>query len=290
MPGARRISIGRPLVVGRIRERRSRPVPAPASSVTRSPRISSPGVGETRRQVVDLDDLRAADPEPVEHRRPRRRHGEHGDERREDDGEREGEAPAHDRPRSLVRRAGDDAPRDVRRLGPVERARERLQLALERRHDDLLRQLRAEAVERPRRPRLHGPAPDRRARRRSPARRARGGTGGRGRPGRGRRAGRWRRAARVRRSPSRTAASGDGAASPEAAVPATRSVIPARRPAERRRLRASFATIRSSHGRNGAPSRKRPSARYALTNPSCTASSASARSPAFTSATRNAMA
>ena len=34
----------------------------------------------------------------------------------------------------------------------------------------------------------------------------------------------------------------------------------ARRPAERRRLRASLATIASSQGRSGSPSRKRPSA------------------------------
>ena len=34
-------------------------------------------------------------------------------------------------------------------------------------------------------------------------------------------------------------------------------------------MRASFATIASSHGRNGAPSRKRPRARYALTKASC---------------------
>ena len=38
---------------------------------------------------------------------------------------------------------------------------------------------------------------------------------------------------------------------------ATRSASPARRPLDRRRLRASLATIRSSHGRNGAPSRNR---------------------------------
>ena len=52
-----------------------------------------------------------------------------------------------------------------------------------------------------------------------------------------------------------------------------------RRPAERRRFRASLATIRSSHGLSGAPRRKRPSARYALTKPSCAASSASAAFP-----------
>ena len=49
-----------------------------------------------------------------------------------------------------------------------------------------------------------------------------------------------------------------------------------RRPAERRRFRASFATIWRSQGRTGSPVRKRPSARHALTSPSWVASSASA--------------
>ena len=68
----------------------------------------------------------------------------------------------------------------------------------------------------------------------------------------GRRAGLALRAAAV--------VSGDGAASPQTTPPAP-SVRPARRPAARRRLRASFATIRRSQGRNGDPSRNRPSAR-----------------------------
>ena len=83
----------------------------------------------------------------------------------------------------------------------------------------------------------------------------------------------------VRCSPERSDASGDGAASPETSEVAARSARPARRPAERRRLRASLATMRKSQGRKGAPSRKRPSARHALTKPSCAASSASARVP-----------
>ena len=68
----------------------------------------------------------------------------------------------------------------------------------------------------------------------------------------------------ARSSRSRTADSGDGAASPGRRSSAARTASPARRPAERRRLRASLATIRSSHGRNGAPSRNRPSARMGL--------------------------
>ena len=76
-----------------------------------------------------------------------------------------------------------------------------------------------------------------------------------------------------------SAASGDGAASPEGSSVAARSARCARRPAERRRLRASLATICSSQGRKGAPARKRPSARQALTKPSCAASSASAALP-----------
>ena len=76
------------------------------------------------------------------------------------------------------------------------------------------------------------------------------------------------------------AASGDGAASPGAASAAARSASACRRPAERRRFLASLATMLSSQGRNGAPARKRPSARYALTNASCAASCASVSSPA----------
>ncbi|HLY95180.1 MAG TPA: hypothetical protein VKP14_10060 [Gaiellaceae bacterium] len=49
-----------------------------------------------------------------------------------------------------------------------------------------------------------------------------------------------------------------------------------RRPVERRRLRASFATICRSHGRIGAPGRNRPNARQAFTSASWVASSASA--------------
>ncbi len=58
----------------------------------------------------------------------------------------------------------------------------------------------------------------------------------------------------------RAVVSGDGATSPETTA-AARRASPARRPADRRRFRASFATIRSSHGRKGDPSRNRPSAR-----------------------------
>src|SRR3954464_14529249 len=68
-----------------------------------------------------------------------------------------------------------------------------------------------------------------------------------------------------------------------------RSVRAWRRPAERRRLRASLATIVSSHGRSGAPSRKRPSARHAFTKPSCAASSASAAFWVISKAVRKAM-
>src|SRR3954466_15830411 len=68
-----------------------------------------------------------------------------------------------------------------------------------------------------------------------------------------------------------------------------RSVRAWRRPAERRRLRASLATIVSSHGRSGAPSRKRPSARHAFTKPSCAASSASAGFWVISKAVRKAM-
>ena len=64
---------------------------------------------------------------------------------------------------------------------------------------------------------------------------------------------------------------------------------PARRPADRTRLRASFATIASSQGRNGAPSRKRPSAACAFTKASCAASSASAAERVITHAVRNAI-
>ena len=93
-----------------------------------------------------------------------------------------------------------------------------------------------------------------------------------------------RREQTARSSPDGLAASGDGAAPPETSC-AARSVSAARLPAERRRFLASFATIWSSHGRSGAPRRKRPSARQALTSPSWTASSASAGLPAMRYAT-----
>ena len=70
---------------------------------------------------------------------------------------------------------------------------------------------------------------------------------------------------------------------------AARSASPARRPAARRRLRASLATMAGSQGRNGAPARKRGSARHAFTNASCAASSASAEEPATRHAVRKAM-
>ena len=96
---------------------------------------------------------------------------------------------------------------------------------------------------------------------------------------------RRRSAARRERLSLRAAADdrpGDAVPSPEDVSVAARSTRCARRPAERRRLRASLATIRSSQGRKGAPSRKRPSARQALTKPSCAASSASLALPATT--------
>ena len=105
----------------------------------------------------------------------------------------------------------------------------------------------------------------RRARRRSPPRRAPGGTGGRAPRGRRSSSARAPSSSASRRSCARAAVSGDGAASPEIDRRGAAARAPARRPADRRRLRASFATICSSQGRNGAPSRKRPSARYALT-------------------------
>ena len=71
--------------------------------------------------------------------------------------------------------------------------------------------------------------------------------------------------------------------------PATRRTSAARRPPERRRLRASLATIVSSQGRRGSPLRKRCSARYALTKASWAASSASAASPVIRTAVRNAI-
>jgi len=76
-------------------------------------------------------------------------------------------------------------------------------------------------------------------------------------------------------------ASGEGAASPEGVAATVRSVRWARRPAARRRLRASLATICKIQGRNGAPGRKRWSADHAFTNPSWAASSASAALPAM---------
>ncbi len=60
---------------------------------------------------------------------------------------------------------------------------------------------------------------------------------------------------------ARSAASGDGAASARRRSSPARSSSAVRRPAARRWLRASLATMRSSHGRNGAPERKRCSAR-----------------------------
>src|SRR5262249_32076195 len=85
-----------------------------------------------------------------------------------------------------------------------------------------------------------------------------------------------------RRSDATSVASGDGAAPPEGPSPAARSARRSRRPADRRRLRASLPTISSSQGLNGAPVRKRPRARKAFTNPSWAASSASAAEPART--------
>src|SRR5215211_5207314 len=96
-------------------------------------------------------------------------------------------------------------------------------------------------------------------------------------------------ARRSRRSESRSAASGDGTASSGRRSSAARCASPALRPADRTLLRASFATIASSHGLNGAPSRKRASAAWALTNASWAASSASAAERVMAHAVRNAI-
>src|SRR5207248_621208 len=53
--------------------------------------------------------------------------------------------------------------------------------------------------------------------------------------------------------------------------------------------RASWATIRRSHGRNGFSSRNRPSARHAFSTASCAASSASAALPVMTYASLKAV-
>ena len=68
-----------------------------------------------------------------------------------------------------------------------------------------------------------------------------------------------------------------------------RSARPSRLPSARRRLRASFATIASSQGRNGAPRRKRGSARQAFVSPTWAASSASAALRAIRYAVRKAI-
>ena len=60
-----------------------------------------------------------------------------------------------------------------------------------------------------------------------------------------------------------TTASGDRAVPPGRWSSARRRATAVRRPAARRRLRASLATIVRSHGRNGDPGRNRGSARNA---------------------------
>ena len=77
------------------------------------------------------------------------------------------------------------------------------------------------------------------------------------------------------RRPGRRA--GRGAAARTAPTPGVPA--PPAGPTARCRLRVSLATIRSSQGRNGAPGRKRSRAAYALTNASCTTSSASPPAP-----------
>ena len=91
----------------------------------------------------------------------------------------------------------------------------------------------------------------RRARRPSPPRTSRAGTGSRSPHGRG---GESRLSAAINTSWSsraRAAVSGDGAASPSETA-AARRARPWRRRVDRARLRASFATILSSQGRKGA--------------------------------------
>ena len=140
----------------------------------------------------------------------------------------------------------------------------------------------AQAREGAREARLDRPAAERRARPRSPPRRARAGSGRRsrrgGRPGAVRRQRAAALGPRARGAPPR----GTGPRPPGGSRRPPAATSRSRRPAERRRLRASLATIRSSHGLSAAPRRKRPSARWALTNPSCAASSASAALPAST--------
>ncbi len=84
-------------------------------------------------------------------------------------------------------------------------------------------------------------------------------------------------------------ASGPSGGGSVSAAAAARAVQPSRRPAARRRVRASLATIASSQGRNGAPAWKRGMARQALTNASWAASSASAAEPVSTTAVRKAI-
>ena len=135
----------------------------------------------------------------------------------------------------------------------------------------------AQPLERAGGPRLHRAAPQAERGAQSPPPRARAGTGSRAPRGPRRAAARARRAGSRAARPRAPSPSGDGAAPPEgASAAAARSASPSRRPAERRRLRASLATICSTQGRNGAPRRKRPRARCALTKPSWAASSASA--------------
>ncbi len=93
----------------------------------------------------------------------------------------------------------------------------------------------------------------------------------------------------MRRSALIASSSGEGAAPEEeeeavAFAASRRTGSEARRRSARRRLRDSFATIRSNQGRNGASPRYLSSVAWAFTNASCTASSPSA--PASSTAVR----
>ena len=212
----------------------------------------APGRRE-RGQLVDDLDPGAPDAQPVEDGRAGRRNGErrdHGGDRDERDDQRQptpaggvGRSPTSPATRGATSGASGQSTAGARALSSRSRASS-VHLP-----DEL-----AEPVERARRPRLDGAAAhaevaaglllaelgrkrwtstsrSRSSRRASPS------------------------SSSARRSCATAAVSGDGAASPETA--AACSASSARRPADRRRFRASFATMRRSHGRNGAPARNR---------------------------------
>ena len=95
-----------------------------------------------------------------------------------------------------------------------------------------------------------------------------------------------RRASRRRGAPPRAR----GPPRPRGA-PRRRRAAPGARggPPERRRLRASLATIVSSHGRSGSPLAEASQRAVRLTKASCAASSASAALPVIRTAVRNAI-